>query len=163
MGESEKKEASKLKKLTGLLKNLEEISSEKKQGGWDSHTNVSKSIGRVLGEGEHLWNSAAATKSQTYINHLESSYYDSKNPDFLDDLKEAKKYLKNIKRNTDSSSGLAVGIFTFSSLLGLFLLSSNITGNAIGNMTKSGSNFGGAILLILGIVGLFLESKKFKK
>jgi hypothetical protein len=45
---------------------------------------------------------------------------------------------------------------------GLFFLSTNITGNVIGNMTNSTSNIIGAVLLIIGLVGGFfwMRSKK---
>jgi len=43
---------------------------------------------------------------------------------------------------------------------GIFFISSNITGNVIGNLTNSSSNIIGAVLLVAGLVGSFLYLRK---
>jgi len=43
-------------------------------------------------------------------------------------------------------------------LAGLFFLSSNLTGNVVGNLSKGNSNWIGGILFLLGIVGVFMVS-----
>ncbi|HOC96961.1 hypothetical protein KBC25_01635 [Candidatus Pacearchaeota archaeon] len=45
-------------------------------------------------------------------------------------------------------------------LAGISFLSLNLTGNVIGNMTRSSGNILGIILFVLGIVGLFLVIKE---
>ncbi len=42
----------------------------------------------------------------------------------------------------------------------LFFLSSNITGNVIGNMTQNSSNLVGACLLVMGLVAGYLWIRK---
>jgi hypothetical protein len=42
---------------------------------------------------------------------------------------------------------------------GLFFLSSNLTGNVIGNMTNSTSNWIGGVLFLVGIIGAFIYFK----
>ena len=65
--------------------------------------------------------------------------------------------------NERSRRGYAI-IGTAGVLGGLFFISSNITGNAIANMTNSTSSFLGAGLLIIGLIaGLFWIKNKNKK
>lgn len=42
---------------------------------------------------------------------------------------------------------------------GLFFLSPNLTGNAVGSLTNVTSNYTGAILFILGLVGVYLSAR----
>jgi len=78
-------------------------------------------------------------------------------------LKEVKDFLK---RNPGEKEGRGLEkkfipvIAGFSLIVSLFFLSSNITGNAIGNLTKNGSNIIGLILLIIGLIGLLVYFKK---
>lgn len=48
-------------------------------------------------------------------------------------------------------------------ICGLFFLSSNVTGNVIGNMTNSTSNWIGGILFIIGLIGSFFWFKSRKR
>jgi len=48
-----------------------------------------------------------------------------------------------------------IGVFT-----GLFLLSSNITGNVIGSLNRTSTNWIGVILFVIGLVGAFAYFKK---
>ena len=44
-------------------------------------------------------------------------------------------------------------------IIGLFFLSSNITGNVVGNLTQNSSNGMGAILIALGLIGAYFWKK----
>jgi len=78
-------------------------------------------------------------------------------------LKEVKDFLK---RNPGEKEGRGLEkkfipvITGFSLIASLFFLSSNITGNVIGNLTKNSSNIIGLILLIVGLIGLLVYFKK---
>jgi len=50
-------------------------------------------------------------------------------------------------------------IFGASFILSFFLLSSNITGNVIGNITKAGSSLIGIILFLSSLGGFFIYRK----
>jgi len=52
---------------------------------------------------------------------------------------------------------LLISIVSF--LVGIFFLSPNLTGNVIGNLTQTTSNWTGGILFVLGIVGVFYFRK----
>ena len=45
-------------------------------------------------------------------------------------------------------------------IAGLFFLSPNLTGNVIGNLTNSTSNYTGIILIALGVLGVYFYKKK---
>lgn len=51
-------------------------------------------------------------------------------------------------------------LIILSFLVSLFFLSSNITGNVVGNLTNSTSNWIGAVLLVIGLVGVYFRVKK---
>jgi hypothetical protein len=62
--------------------------------------------------------------------------------------------------NKHDLEGKAIsGILILSVLGGMIFLSPNLTGNVIGNMTKSSSNILGLILFVVGIVGVFIQGK----
>lgn len=64
--------------------------------------------------------------------------------------------IKQEQRKKQGLEGKVTSVIAISGLaLSLFFLSSNITGNAIGNLTNSTSNYIGVIFLLLGIVGSF--------
>ncbi len=78
-----------------------------------------------------------------------------------------KKYAKRIldelsnnrksKKTLESKSLLATGIISI--LASIFFLSPNLTGNTIGNITSSNTNFLGAVLFVLGIGMIILKKK----
>ena len=74
------------------------------------------------------------------------------------DVGEFKKYMKN-KKDNSLENKIISGIFIVSSLAGLFFLSLNVTGNVIGSLNKSSSNFIGIMLFLLGISGFFIYRK----
>jgi len=57
---------------------------------------------------------------------------------------------------------VAMAVFLIIGAVGLFFLSPNITGNVIGNNSINSSNLIGAILFLIGIVGLFFTFKRNK-
>jgi len=65
---------------------------------------------------------------------------------------------RNSSRNTIESKVLN-SIFGISALAGIFFLSPNVTGNVIGNITKTGSNILGIVLIVFGLLGVFLKNK----
>jgi len=82
-------------------------------------------------------------------------------------IKEIESFLENNSR--EYGRGIEgklsiVGLF-FAGLLGVFLLSPNLTGNAIGNVSQGTLNLVGGILFFLAILGIiyFLRKNKFKK
>jgi len=64
-------------------------------------------------------------------------------------------------------SGLLKRLFGFFGLIGfvvgIFFLSPSLTGNSIGNLTQNSSNIFGAVLFILGLVGIFVGFNSKKK
>lgn len=83
-----------------------------------------------------------------------------KNPGF----KNRKNLGHGTKRDSSSSGGLEGSLAVLGIISGIFFLSSNITGNAIANMTNSASSFLGAGLLIVGLIaGAFFLKTKAKK
>lgn len=77
------------------------------------------------------------------------------------DIEGFKKYVNKKKESLESRvvSGVFIAMFSFS----LFLISSNITGNIIGNMNKVGSNLIGMILFLSSITGFFVYRKLRRK
>ncbi len=73
------------------------------------------------------------------------------------DMNGFKKYVKKSKDTLENKviSGISILIF----LASIFFLSTNITGNVIGNMNKVGSNIMGIGLFLLGIFGFFIYKK----
>lgn len=70
---------------------------------------------------------------------------------------DLEKYNKNLRSGLERSLVvLSIG----SVLAGIFFLSPNLTGNAIGNMARSSGSILGGILLLLGIVGIFFTIRK---
>jgi hypothetical protein len=61
-------------------------------------------------------------------------------------------WLKNKRPDLEEIAFVTSIILFFT---GLFFLYPNLTGNAIGNLTKTSSNFIGGMLFILGVAGLF--------
>ena len=72
------------------------------------------------------------------------------------------KRLKFVKKNRESElEGKFEAVASIVGVLGgLFFLSSNITGNAIANVSQSSGNILGAILLVVGLVAGFFWVKK---
>ena len=76
---------------------------------------------------------------------------------------------KSINENKENSEGNSLesktvsGIFGALFILSIFLLSSNITGNAISNMTKSGSSLLGIILFLSSVSGFFVYRRLRRK
>lgn len=66
---------------------------------------------------------------------------------------------KIVKNKKDLTSRVASVIAIAGVLSGLFFLSSNITGNAIANVSQSSSNVLGAVLLVVGLVAGFFWVK----
>ncbi len=70
---------------------------------------------------------------------------------------------RNIERLKKVLRGKWHGLERIASIIvlitGLFFLSSNLTGNVIGNMTNSTSNWIGGVLFILGLVGALFYFK----
>jgi hypothetical protein len=80
--------------------------------------------------------------------------------DFLNYSKKIKEDLPDEGNNNSSLEKTLKVIPLAFALAGVFFLSPNITGNVIGNMSNSGSNFLGAGLFFLGILGILLTRKK---
>jgi hypothetical protein len=79
------------------------------------------------------------------------------------DIKNFGGYIKNRNRGIPKKKSLeekvVLGVFISLFIFSLFLLSPNLTGNIIGNLDKSGSNFLGIILFFLGIFGFFISKR----
>ncbi len=73
------------------------------------------------------------------------------------DIKGFKKHVKNSKKTLENK--VMSIIFGASFILSFFLLSSNITGNVIGNITKAGSSLIGIILFLSSLGGFFIYRK----
>lgn len=54
----------------------------------------------------------------------------------------------------------AVAVSLISLIGGSFLLSFNLTGNVVGNLNQTSSNFIGVILFVLGLIGAFIYFRK---
>lgn len=157
MSEPNQKDIEKVRKLKGLLKNLEPLSS-KGEIPWHQHSDVSKGIGNLVGN-PTANNNSAFNDTSNYIREIESSHYDSKNKEFISDLKEAQKYIQMIRSNRSPSKyNFSLMFFGLSFLLSLFFLSPNLTGNAVG-ISKLNSNLLGIFLFTLGILGMFFSRK----
>jgi len=78
----------------------------------------------------------------------------------LGSKKDVEGFKKYIKKSKDTLENKVIsGMFIFIFLASIFFLSTNITGNTIGNITESGSKFIGIILFLLGISGFFIYRK----
>ncbi|MFA5953838.1 MAG: hypothetical protein WC812_04560 [Candidatus Pacearchaeota archaeon] len=79
------------------------------------------------------------------------------------DLEGFQKFVKNYSgQNLNPASlekKLVFGIFVLSFLTGLFFVSSNITGNVIGNFGYKPSNILGAVLFLFGLLGIYIYGK----
>ena len=83
----------------------------------------------------------------------------------MDGLK--KRLREEVKETTFSMHGKRRGLPSVFSIIGivsilagLIFLSSNITGNVIGNMANSTSNWVGGVLFIIGLIGTFFYFRK---
>ena len=66
-----------------------------------------------------------------------------------------------VEEGSEKTARIAVATASIIGLLGgIFFLSSNLTGNVVGNMTNSTSNWIGGILFAIGLVGAFFYFKK---
>ncbi len=78
--------------------------------------------------------------------------------------KEIEAYLKRNPESKQSGKTLEhkfISVIAGASIIiALFFLSSNLTGNVVGNLAKSDSNIIGAILFVLGIIGLFISFRR---
>ena len=65
-----------------------------------------------------------------------------------------------LKRHPSKERGLehhvSAAVLILVGIASLFFLSSNLTGNVIGNMSQTSSNWVGGVLFIIGLVGAFL-------
>ena len=73
------------------------------------------------------------------------------------DIEGFKKFIKNPKGNSLESKVIS-GLFILSFLTGIFLISSNLTGNIIGT-SGTAHKFMGIILFLLGLSGFFIYRK----
>jgi len=89
------------------------------------------------------------------IVHVHRKYHDlSKGKRRPWTAKEERGYDGGLANKTFAILGIA-GI-----LAGLFFLSSNITGNAIGNFNQTSTNLTGGVLLVIGLIGAFAYFRK---
>ena len=65
--------------------------------------------------------------------------------------------LKNKMKNLENK--ISGSVFGFVFVIGLFFLSSNLTGSVIGNLTKKTDNLIGIVLVLWGVVGFFCFRK----
>lgn len=83
------------------------------------------------------------------------------------DKKSMNEIIKKAKKSQKKETGLISRLHFIVGgcilLSGLFFLSSNITGNAIGNITKQTSTIIGTILFVTGLIATFFCVKKIKK
>ena len=93
----------------------------------------------------------------------ESSEYSVYSPDqihVLGSKKDVEGFKKYVKKSKDTLENKVIsGIFTLIFLVSIFFLSTKITGNVIGNMTKAGSSLLGIILFLSSISGFFIYKK----
>ncbi|MBU0894727.1 MAG: hypothetical protein KKF48_00490 [Nanoarchaeota archaeon] len=75
--------------------------------------------------------------------------------------KEAKDAIERGSKGGLTSKLSLIMVF-FGFLVSIFFLSSNFTGNIIGNLSNSGSNYLGIVSLVIGLVGVYLWKKKQK-
>jgi CheY-like chemotaxis protein len=73
---------------------------------------------------------------------------------------EEKLEQKGNSKNTGLGKNLTPVIATIGILSGIFFLSTNITGNAIANVSQNSGNIWGAVLLVVGLVAGFFWVKK---
>ena len=74
-----------------------------------------------------------------------------------------KKYLVGIIDVSDKGKkleGILKPLSVFAIASSILIVSTNITGNAVANLTKTYSNILGAIIFLLGLLGLFYSIKK---
>jgi hypothetical protein len=71
-----------------------------------------------------------------------------------------KKYSGVVRRESGKLEKVTIAASIIGTIGGLFLLSSNITGNAIANVSQSSGNILGAVLLVVGLVAGFFWVKK---
>ncbi|MFA5174149.1 MAG: hypothetical protein WC438_03130 [Candidatus Pacearchaeota archaeon] len=81
--------------------------------------------------------------------------------------KEARKMAKKMRWRANLSElirKISPFSYIFLFFLGVFFLSSNITGNVIGDMNNSTSNIIGGVLFVIGLIGAFFyfKNKKIK-
>lgn len=73
-------------------------------------------------------------------------------------LGEVRATLRSLEGKTNGSKSFVV-LSVCSIIAGIFFLSPNITGNAIGNITKTSSNILGIVLIVFGVLGVFLKNR----
>jgi|TARA_Y100000310_G_scaffold21744_1_gene20985 hypothetical protein len=97
-------------------------------------------------------------ESDKYVNKtiLDKAEYFLK-PSFFDTIKSF--FVKNPSKGGLEQKATMTAI-TVSFIASLFFLSTNITGNVIGNLNQIGSNWIGGVLFVLGIVGSFIYFKR---
>lgn len=83
--------------------------------------------------------------------------------DAMKAVSECEKIIKELQENplikkSGGSELIFLGLIPI--LIGIFFLSLNLTGNVIGNMTQTTSNWIGGVLFILGVVGSYVYFKK---
>jgi hypothetical protein len=96
------------------------------------------------------------------MKYLEKNPSD-KNINYMKDILNQSKAIENKLLKEESSSGLekSLAVVSLGSILaGIFLLTPNLTGNVVGNLTRNSTNIFGGLLFILGLVGTFLIIKR---
>ena len=111
----------------------------------------------LLRRAERLYYSASKDSSGSQ----EAKYAAERAKDFINSLEEEIGQIKSRKQSKDITSKFSSIIAIVGLSSGIFFLSSNITGNVIGNQTISNSI--GAVLLIIGLVAGFFWLKSKKK
>ncbi|MEK6760950.1 MAG: hypothetical protein AABX93_03435 [Nanoarchaeota archaeon] len=76
------------------------------------------------------------------------------------DLERSKRNRGLAQLARDSSRTLDILLPSLGIIAGFFLLSGNITGNAIGNITRNDANLAGAFAIVVGIVGLLISRRR---
>lgn len=90
----------------------------------------------------------------------EYSVYEPEQIHILGSEKDIEGFKKHVNKKKDSlESKIVSSAFIFIFIFSLFLISSNITGNVISNMTKAGSSLMGMILFLSSISGFFAYQK----
>lgn len=110
---------------------------------------------------------AAIAKRDRYNARRSGEHYQTPSEaekDRLEVIKFHKKYHESQTRAYARAARRYQAVIATLGFLGaIFFLSSNITGNAIGNLTNSTSNILGAVLLVVGLIGGFFWLRSGKK
>ncbi len=136
------KDPNRLKRLSKLAKQYEEKASDIHKKGVSLYEEHKEAL-KKMNPDDRMMIDAKYGKIEDYVNR------------YIKDPKEREQYLKHGKLEKKIITPSVIAL-----LGGLFFLSFNLTGNVIGNMTNSTSNWIGGILLVIGLVGAFVYFKK---